>query len=86
MTPVYLLHILTLSSKPFDLFDYWGRIGTETVAMVVLLWVLALLQVFWWQLLIKAIYRVLFVGSQLKDDRSDSDASDREDNHTRKNK
>jgi len=69
---------------PFDFFDYWSRIGTKTVVCVFLVWVLMFLQIFWWQLLIKAIYNV-FSGGKLKDNRSDSEASDVEDSDAAEN-
>lgn len=56
---------------------YYDTIGGSTVIMVGLVWVLQFLQVFWFVLLVKAIKNVL-MGSELKDNRSDSEASDTE--------
>jgi hypothetical protein len=69
-----------LGHVPTDLLQlkkYHDVVGTETIVCVALVWVLQFLQVFWWWLLVNVIIKVL-KGSELKDNRSDSEQSDAE--------
>lgn len=68
----------TMENYPgFSVSLYFEVVDQPTIVMVSLVWVLMFLQIFWFLLLVKAIVNML-KGDELKDNRSDSEASDSE--------